>query len=349
MKYSLSPFYKIPVTYILGLNKCTKFCNKNELYSQMIGRYSLQIMLYYKKLKQTKPNNFCKPERFIMSKFADPTSDFGFKKLFADPKNKSLLISFLNSILERKGEDLIIDAIVSDPNNLPNIAGDKHSIVDVRCKDEKGKNYIIEVQVENEHNFPQCCVYYAARALTLQLEANQNYKEILPVIFIGILGFKLFTWNHNPSHLFIIDQKTKEKAFDTFEWHIVELPKFKKTENEIKTDEERWIYLLKNAATLNYMPPCLEELKETEHAMEILDRNLWSKEEMEIFERVLHAERVHRSVMETAVTEGMAKGKAEGELEGRRVVAKQMLTEGLAIKLITKVTGLNEEEIKNLK
>lgn len=58
-----------------------------------------------------------------MSKFADPTSDFGFKKLFADPKNKSLLISFLNSILERKGESVIVDAIVADPNNIPNITG----------------------------------------------------------------------------------------------------------------------------------------------------------------------------------------------------------------------------------
>ena len=292
----------------------------------------------------------------MMSKFADPTSDFGFKKLFVDPKNKSLLISFLNSILERKGKDLITDAIVADvadPNNLPTMAGDKHSIVDLRCKDEKGKNYIIEIQVENEHNFPQRCVYYAARALTLQLEAKQDYKEILPVIFIGILGFKLFKWNHSPSHLFITDQKTNEKAFDTFEWHIVELPKFKKTENEVKNDEERWLYLLKNAATLNYVPPCLEQLKETEHAMEVLDRHLWSKEEMEVFERVLHAERVQRSVMETAKAEGLAqgeqKGRVQGELEGKRVVVKQMLAEGLPVNLIAKVTGMSEEEIKKIK
>jgi predicted transposase/invertase (TIGR01784 family) len=288
-----------------------------------------------------------------MSKFADPTSDFGFKKLFVDPKNKSLLISFLNSILGRKGKDLITNAIVADPNNLPTMAGDKHSIVDVRCKDEKGKNYIIEIQVENEHNFPQRCVYYAARALTLQLEAKQDYKEILPVIFVGILGFKLFKWNHSTSHLFITDQKTGEIAFDTFEWHIVELPKFKKTENEIKTDEERWLYLLKNAATLNYMPPCLEKLKATEHAMEVLDRHLWSNEEMEVFERVLHAERVQRSVMETAISEGELKGRAEGEqvgeLKGRQVVAKQMLVKGLAVDLIRDVTGLSEEEIKKIK
>ena len=280
-----------------------------------------------------------------MSKFADPTSDFGFKKLFVDPKNKSLLISFLNSILERKGKDLITDAIVTDPNNLPAMAGDKHSIVDLRCKDENDKNYIIEIQVENEHNFPQRCVYYAARALTLQLEAKQDYKEILPVIFVGILGFKLFKWHHSPSHLFITDQKTNEKAFDTFEWHIVELPKFKKTENEVKNDEERWLYLLKNAATLNYVPPCLEQLKETDRAMEVLDKHLWSKEEMEVFERVLHAERVQRSVMETAKAESLA----QGELEGKRVVAKQMLVEGLPINLIVKVTGLTEEEIKNIK
>ena len=281
----------------------------------------------------------------MMSKFADPTSDFGFKKLFVDPKNKSLLISFLNSILERKGQDRIADAIITDPNNFPVVSGDRHSIVDVRCKDERGKNYIIEIQVEDERNFPQRCVYYAARALTLQLDVKQDYKEIMPVIFLGILGFKLFPWKHYLSHLLITDQITKEQAFDVCEWHIVELPKFKKTETEVVTDADRWLYLFKNAADLSSVPTCLEKAKETEHAMEILDRHLWSKEDVERFERALHAERVQRSVMETA---GQI-GEERGEQKKTIAVAKQMLVEGLPVNLISKVTGMSEEEIKKIK
>lgn len=175
----------------------------------------------------------------------------------------------------------------------------------------------------------------------MQLEAHQDYKEILPVIFIGILGFKLFPWNHSPSHLFIMDEKTKEKAFDMFEWHLVELPKFRKTEDEVKTDEERWIYLFKNAAKLGYVPPCLEQLKATEKAMEVLDRHMWSKEELEAFERMLHSERVQRSVMETA--------RAEGEAKRNKEIAKQMLSKGLDICLIKDVTGLSDAEIEEIK
>src|SRR3972149_10925019 len=100
-------------------------------------------------------------------KFANPTTDFAFKKLFADPRHQNVLVSFLNNMLKREGTRRIVKAIVSDPNNLPLIRGDRHSIVDVRCKDERGRQYIVEVQVEDEKNFSNRCVYYSARALAL--------------------------------------------------------------------------------------------------------------------------------------------------------------------------------------
>lgn len=93
----------------------------------------------------------------------------------------------------------------------------------------------------------------------------------------------------------------------------------------------------KSAADLASVPPCLEKSKEAGHAMEVLDRHMWSKEEVERFERVLHAERVQRSVMETAL------------IKEKCAIAKQMLAEELDTSLIAKVTGLSEEAIKNLK
>ena len=78
--------------------------------------------------------------------YLDPTNDVAFKKLFGDIAHKDILISFLNSILERKNERKIVDVTIGDPNNLPEINSpeeqSKSSIVDVRCTDELRGQYI---------------------------------------------------------------------------------------------------------------------------------------------------------------------------------------------------------------
>jgi len=289
-------------------------------------------------------------------KFADPTNDFAFKKLFADPKNKHMLISFLNAMLERKGDKCIADAIVSDPNNLPLIKGDKHSIVDVRCTDERGKKYIVEVQVEDQKDFAQRCVYYSSRTLASQLQSKQKYTDITPVIFLGILNFNMFSNSEYINHYLIMNSKTHEVGLTMFEWHFAELQKFNKTEDELKNDAERWMFLFKNSLELDHIPKSLTACKETSDAMVVLDKHLWAENDLEVYERILDAERVAQSILETAVgksrvegmQQGMQKGMQKGEAAKTKVIAKQMMEKGLDVKLISEVTGLSVDEINKL-
>lgn len=51
--------------------------------------------------------------------FLDPKTDIAFKKLFGDVHRKNLIISFLNSIFERKEGNLITDVIFQDTANVP--------------------------------------------------------------------------------------------------------------------------------------------------------------------------------------------------------------------------------------
>ena len=76
--------------------------------------------------------------------FMDPTTDIAFKKLFANKEKPEILISFLNSILELPEGRKIVSIILNDPDNLPILAFDKHSIVDVSCTDQAHNTILLK-------------------------------------------------------------------------------------------------------------------------------------------------------------------------------------------------------------
>ena len=69
--------------------------------------------------------------------------------------------------------------------------------------------------------------------------------------------------------------------------------------------------------------------------------DLYSKEELDEW-----AKRVDRK---QAIKEGKAEGRAEGKIESKLEIAQNMLNMNMDIKIISKATGLSENEIKNLK
>ncbi|HEY4712828.1 MAG TPA: hypothetical protein VIH30_01085, partial [Aquirhabdus sp.] len=109
------------------------------------------------------------------------------------------------------------------------------------------------------------------------------------------------------------------------------------------------MFLFKNAVELDHVPASLKACEETNVALTVLDKHLWAKKDLDAYERILDAERVARSVFETAAEKREAKGRAEGERVKALAIAKQMLAEGLAIGMIQKFTGLSVEQIEALK
>ncbi|WP_367274259.1 PD-(D/E)XK nuclease family transposase [Microcoleus sp. PH2017_37_MFU_D_B] len=63
--------------------------------------------------------------------FINPKTDFGFKKIFASPQHKEVLISFLNAMLYN-AEPTIQDLEIIDPYAAPAITGLKDTYLDVR-------------------------------------------------------------------------------------------------------------------------------------------------------------------------------------------------------------------------
>lgn len=278
--------------------------------------------------------------------FLDPTSDMGFKKLFANAAHKDILISFLNSVLERVEGSKIVDVIMNDPSNIPETVKAKASIVDVRCSDQKGHQFIIEMQVNQQQYYAARAQYYSSIALSRQLATKERYEQLVPVIFIGVLDFTLFANNpHYITHHFILDNQTHSHELKHLEFHFIELTKFDKKVDELTTVIDKWIYFLKNASTLQRIPSSLKE-PEFQEAFDLLEQGNWSKGELEAYDRYLDDTRSYEGQIEYA----QIKGKQEGKLEEKIEIAQQLLKlKVLDDEAIAKTTGLSLKKVEELK
>jgi predicted transposase/invertase (TIGR01784 family) len=268
--------------------------------------------------------------------FLDPKVDIVFKKLFSNQAKTEIVISFLNSILERKDGELITEVLVSDPNNHPDIPDLKSSIVDVRCTDETGKQYIVEMQVIKQKDYAERCQYYAALAVSRQLNKKDKYTKLTPVIFVGITCFKLFESKNYLSHHLLLNSETQEHGLRLLEFHFIELPKFQKTLEQLSDIADKWIYMLKNVDSLEDMPEELSQPQAVEDAMGLLQQASWTTKELNAYDRYLDSMRVLMSTQETAVE------------DAKLAIARQLLAE-MSIEKVAQITGLSERQVRDIK
>ncbi len=283
--------------------------------------------------------------------YLDPKSDIAFKKLFGDITHKNILMSFLNSVLEREEGEMIVDVVMNDTHNVPETPLSKASIVDVRCTDQKNHQYIIEMQVMTQEDYAARAQYYSALALSRQLASGERYRNLVPVIFVGILDFNLFKGKHYLSHHLILETETHAHELKHLEFHFIELTKFDKTLEQSNNILDTWIYMFKNATTLEKVPQTFKE-PVVHEAFDVLAQSNWSKKELEAYDRYLDGIRSAVSQLDTAhnagVREGIEKGLEEGVQREKREIARALL-DVLDVETIAKKTGLSIDEIKQLK
>ena len=77
-----------------------------------------------------------------MARYLDPKADLTFKKVFGE--HPDLVISLLNALLPfTKPEEEIQSVVYLQPEMVPENPLRKNSIVDVRCQDARGRQFIV--------------------------------------------------------------------------------------------------------------------------------------------------------------------------------------------------------------
>lgn len=276
-------------------------------------------------------------------KFVDVKNDIAFRKIFGNEQKTNILISFLNAILKLEGNQRVVEVSIINPYLLPRVAGEKASIIDVRAKDEQGRQFVVEMQVANVNGFDKRVQYYTCRDYSMQIDRGEQYPLLKPTYFIGIMEFNFFESASYLSNHLLLNEETYEHGLKDIQFTFIELNKFTKTASELTTLTEKWIFFIKNAENLDVIPDHVAD-EGLKAAYQDAEKHRWQKEELIAYDNASIAEQDERGKLIAAEQEGITKGKIEGKTE----VAKALKQSGVAMTIIVKTTGLTKAEIEKL-
>ncbi|MDM0784221.1 Rpn family recombination-promoting nuclease/putative transposase [Clostridium perfringens] len=281
----------------------------------------------------------------VYRKLLNPQIDFVFKKIFGTEKNKPILINFLNAVI--KPTTPIKDVEIKNNDIDKDFIEDKFSRLDVKATTSNKEHINIEIQVKNEYNMIQRTLYYWSKMYSEQIQNRDNYSKLERTVCINILNFKYLKNDKYHNAYRLKEITSNEELTDLQEIHFIELPKFNEignkeyVENVEKMDAlEKWLEFLvePESNTVRQLELSNEEIKLAKSelyrlSMDSNEREQYNMREKAIYDRI------------SALENAEAKGKIERELE----LIKESLNQGLEISLISKITGLSEEEILKIK
>ncbi|TAK27347.1 MAG: Rpn family recombination-promoting nuclease/putative transposase [Myxococcaceae bacterium] len=253
--------------------------------------------------------------------FADPKTDFVFKKLFGTEEHKHLLIALLNALLELPPERAVVEVTFLREEERPRVEELKFSVVDVKVRDARGTVFVVEMQVLQVEGFQKRVVYNASKAYVAQLARGDEYPELDDVIAISICDFELWPRVAGEpevplvSHWRMQEQHGGRRGLAQIQYVFVELPKLP-LDRPPGAEVEEWAYLFRRAAKLSEVPTFLHSAG-PRAALDAARTAHFSSEEWEAYDRVKVAEQDARGALSFARAEGKAEGKAEGRAEGR--------------------------------
>jgi predicted transposase/invertase (TIGR01784 family) len=288
--------------------------------------------------------------------FLDVKTDYAFKKVFGSDTSKDILISFLNALVYDNKKVKIKDLTIADPYNIPMIKGIKDTFVDVKTVLDDDTKVIIEMQVLNHAGFEKRVLYNAAKNYSVQLNRSEEYHLLNPVIALTIVDFDMFPNSKEVTTNFqLIEKEQLINYNDDIELIFIELPKFNKDINNLKDIKDQWIYFVKNAGSMEYIPDILNQnIKE---ALSTANEANLSKDELE----AQHKRKEFISIQKLAILkadtdgfnkgieQGIEKGIEQGENKKSLEIAKNLLLSNVAINTIQEATGLSIETIESLR
>ena len=275
----------------------------------------------------------------FQDRYVNPLTDFGFKRLFGTEPNKDILLEFLNAVLPDGKR--IMELQFGNSERIGRSPLDRKAIFDVYCISESGEHFIVELQKVKQNFFKDRTIYYSSFPIQDQgLKGDWDF-QLDAVYTVGILDFIFNDHAGDEEFYHVVELKDQrnEVFSDKLKFVYVELPKFKKSVDELNGDFEKWIYLFRHLAGLQKIPDSLEQpvfhklFKEAEIAN-------FSREEMSDYIDSLKYFRDLNNVVDTAYGEG----REDTLLE----VARKLKSQGASVAMIVSVTGLSETEVGEL-
>jgi predicted transposase/invertase (TIGR01784 family) len=287
----------------------------------------------------------------MSGKYVNPFTDFGFKKIFGEEANKELLLSFLNELIKEQGR--IEDVEYLNPEQLGMSEFERRGIYDIYCKSKNGSRFIVEMQKAEQQFFKDRSVYYTTFPIQKQALKGVDWDFRLDAVyFIGVLDFvfdeDLNDDNYRYHHVVkLMDVNRKKVFYDKLTYVYLEMPKFNKSEDELNTMFDKWMYVLKHLPELESRPPALQE-RIFGRLFKVAEVAKFDEKEQDAYNHSLKVYWDLNNIINFAALEGRNEGFAEGKAEGERnktiEIVKNSFAAGIKIEQIASITGLSADE-----
>ena len=283
-----------------------------------------------------------------------PTIDIAFKKLFGVEENKDLLISLINSIVDK--EDQVTEIELLNPYTPSAIQTSKKiPVLDIKAKRRRdGARFNIEMQMHGSKHYINRAIYYWAKLHGNQLDMGDDYDTLRPTVGIHIMDFVCMSDPSYVNRYVIKNNETNTTTFDHFNMYTIELPKFSSKDTpldnlmkNIKTSLDRWITFLSKYELLKqdkeHFPDKLDKDVSIKKAFDLMSIMVLSPEEQELYEERLESLRLAKSILEQKYDDGKAEGEEIGLEKGEEIG----LEKGVGIGIEKGVVKTIKEMLKN--
>ena len=303
-----------------------------------------------------------------MKRYLDPKADLTFKKIFG--RHPDLLISLLNALLPLADDEQIQSVEYLPTELVPELYEHKNSIVDVLCRDIRGRQFCVEMQMEWTLSFKQRVLFNASKLYVSQTQKAEHYSDLKPVYSLNLVNDyidrddPLFIHNYR-----IVHDRHSDNIIKGLHFTFIELPKFSPQTMLEKRMAVFWLrFLTEITGTTKEVPAELLDNPQINKALEEVEISAFTEEELRAYDKFWDSVRTEKSMLYDSrqkgieegvekgraegMAEGMAKGRAEGIAKGRAeerlATAKRFLAMGLSAEQVAQGSGLPLNEVMKL-
>ena len=292
-----------------------------------------------------------------MAHYLDPKYDLTFKRVFGE--HKHLCMSLINSMIPLK--EPIVDVEYKTGELIPDLEILRNTIVDVRCVDGIGRQFIVEMQLFWYEGFKKRVMLNASKAYVMQLDAAEKFAAIHPVYS---LNFVNMIFEKSPDmadvyfhHYKITNIDYPEKRLEDFEFIFIELPKFKPKNRAEKHLHDLWLRFLTeiDENTVELSSDLLEN-DDIKEAIDYMERGAYTKEQLESYDKKKIDLMTASSMLEESEAIGIAIGLEKGEVigieKGKTINQREVIANGhkagVSVEIMAMMTGLTQEEVRKI-
>ena len=328
-------------------------------------------------MENIKDENPKEEVKTMAGKYLDPKADLTFKLVFGE--HKDLVMSLLNALLPLEPDGQIVSVEYWPSELVPENPGKKDSVVDVRCEDQQGRQFIVEMQLYWNQYFKNRVLLNASKAVVKQLKEGEGYNLIHPVYCLNLIndiGFE-----SEPDEFYhdyaIVNVAHSDRIIEGLRFVFVELPKFankrvqsdarissverEQTRPKVKFRPESiaekkmavlWLrFLTEINKKTEEAPAELLENEATRKALSIVEKSAMSEDQLYAYDKFWMAVTDEEGFLEARYNRGLREGKAEAEAKARQEIlesARKMKEDHLPVDAIAKYTGLSADEVAAL-